>query len=347
MLRAICVALGVLVLVPGVAQAAGSVVEVTGADGRAMGGLTQGSLRPGSLTYAGDPSVVSVGSVASNPGTIVLDDLSLLGGSIRVARVVVPLHGFAGAAVVGLSVDGNPVPVTSPNTLVPFGHSGYVIALQEAIVPGADAAASGFVGLRVVLGEASGSLPAGSQILVGLPVAPRHVRRAEPSPGPNWAILGLTAPPTARGVIPVPEPQALQPLQTLRPPATDRGLATGRAAAALAQQYLGVPYVWGGSSPSQGFDCSGLAMFVYRQLGVALTHFTGAQWNEGAIVAPSDLQPGDLVFFDPGPLGPMHEGIYIGGGQFVQAPHTGDVVRISSLTDPSYATRYLGAIRPY
>jgi cell wall-associated NlpC family hydrolase len=148
-------------------------------------------------------------------------------------------------------------------------------------------------------------------------------------------------------VIPVPEPSALQPLQALRPLATDRALATGRAAAALAQQYLGIPYVWGGSSPAQGFDCSGLAMFVYRQLGISLTHFTGAQWNEGDIVAPSDLQPGDLVFFDPGPLGPMHEGIYIGGGQFIQAPHTGDVVRITSLTDPSYATRYLGAVRPY
>ena len=272
---------------------------------------------------------------------------TVLGGSIRATRVVVPLRGFAGGAVEGLSVDGVLVPVTAANTLVPFGQSGYVIALQEAIVPEANGAASGFVGLRVVLGQARGRLPTGSQILAGLPVSPRHVRPVERTTGPNWAILGLIGPPVSQGLVPVPEPPALLPLQALRPLATDRGLTTGRAAVAIARQYLGIPYAWGGASPAYGFDCSGLAMFVYRQLGITLTHFTGAQWNEGALVAPSDLQPGDLVFFDPGPLGPMHEGIYIGGGQFIQAPHTGDIVKISSLADPSYATRYIGAVRPY
>lgn len=347
MLRCVCGVVCLLAFAPGVAHAAGSVVEVTAPDGRIAGGVRQGPLGPGSLAYADDPSVVSVGSVSSGPGTVVLDDLSLLGGSIRAARVVVPLHGFAGAAVVDLSVDGAAVSVTTPNTLVPFGKSGYLIALQEAIVPQAHGTTSGFVGLRVVLGDAVHSLPAGSQILVGLPVAPSGFRRAEPPTGSSWAILGLTGPPAPRGLVPVPEPQALQPLQSLRPLATDQDLATGRAAAAIARQLLGIPYVWGGSSPAAGFDCSGLAMFVYAKLGIALTHFTGSQWNEGSIVTPSDLQPGDLVFFDPGPLGPMHEGIYIGGGQFVQAPHTGDVVKISSFADPSYATRYVGAVRPY
>jgi hypothetical protein len=237
--------------------------------------------------------------------------------------------------------------VTAPNTLIPFGRSGYVIALQEAIAPSSHGPTRGFVGLRVVLGEASGSLPPGSEILVGLPTATRRARHAGTHAGPNWSILGLTGPAAVQGLIPVPEPQALEPFQNLRPLAGDRDLATGRAAVTIAEQYLGIPYVWGGASPTVGFDCSGLAMFVYRQLGISLTHFTGAQWNEGLIVAPSDLQPGDLVFFDPGPLGPMHEGIYIGGGQFIQAPHTGDVVEISSLADPSYATRYVGAVRPY
>jgi cell wall-associated NlpC family hydrolase len=88
-------------------------------------------------------------------------------------------------------------------------------------------------------------------------------------------------------------------------------------------------------------------MFVYHQLGIELTHFTGAQYNEGARVPPLYLQPGDLVFFDAGPDGPGHEGIYIGNGLFIQAPHTGDFVKISSLTDPSYAGRYMGAVRPY
>jgi cell wall-associated NlpC family hydrolase len=248
-------------------------------------------------------------------------------------------------------VNGTLVPVSNPNTLVPLAGSGYLIALQEAVTPSAHGPTTGFVGLRVVLGKDTRELPAGTQILVGLPRAKpsratRPARDGEKPSGQNWAILGLSGPPTSEGLVSVPEPPALDPLQSLRPPALDRNLATGRAAVAIAKQYLGVPYVWAGASPA-GFDCSGLALFVYRQLGIQLTHFTGSQWNEGLLVGPDDLQPGDLVFFDPGPLGPMHEGIYVGDGQFIQAPHTGDVVKISSLADPSYTGRYVGAVRPY
>jgi len=158
-------------------------------------------------------------------------------------------------------------------------------------------------------------------------------------------VLGLTTAPILTGLTPIAEPPALAPLVPAPPNTQD--LSTGQAAAAIAEQYLGVPYRWAGASPAAGFDCSGLAMFVYRQLGIHLTHFSGAQYNEGTPVAPSDLQPGDLVFFDPGPLGPQHEGIYIGNGQFIQAPHTGAYVQISSLADPSYALRFVGAVRPY
>jgi peptidoglycan DL-endopeptidase CwlO len=107
----------------------------------------------------------------------------------------------------------------------------------------------------------------------------------------------------------------------------------------IAMRYLGTPYVWGGASPG-GFDCSGFVMYVYGQMGVSLPHYTGAQWNVGVPVSRSDLQPGDLVFFD----GLGHVGIYVGGGSFIHAPHTGDVVKISSMTG-WYAATYVGARR--
>jgi cell wall-associated NlpC family hydrolase len=114
----------------------------------------------------------------------------------------------------------------------------------------------------------------------------------------------------------------------------------GGQAVSIAMGYLGVPYVWGGASPS-GFDCSGLVVYVFGQLGRSLPHYTGDLWNEGVPVSQDQLEPGDLVFFD----GLGHVGIYIGGGQFVHAPHTGDVVKISSLSDSWYSSTYDGARR--
>jgi cell wall-associated NlpC family hydrolase len=108
----------------------------------------------------------------------------------------------------------------------------------------------------------------------------------------------------------------------------------------VAMQYLGVPYVWGGTSPG-GFDCSGFVMFVYAQMGVSLPHHAADQFNYGTPVSRDQLEPGDLVFFD----GLGHVGIYIGGGQFIHAPHTGDVVKISGLDDSWYAATYVGARR--
>lgn len=106
----------------------------------------------------------------------------------------------------------------------------------------------------------------------------------------------------------------------------------------VAKRYLGAPYVWGASGPNS-FDCSGFTMFVYRQVGVSLPHSSRAQFGSGERVSRSDLQPGDLVFFGS----PIHHvGIYVGGGMYIHAPHSGDVVKISPLDRGDYA----GAVRP-
>ncbi|CAN5373177.1 C40 family peptidase [soil metagenome] len=117
------------------------------------------------------------------------------------------------------------------------------------------------------------------------------------------------------------------------PPSTTGGVV------GIAMRYLGVPYVWGGAGPS-GFDCSGLVVYVFAKIGISLPHSTYALWKMGVAVPRDQLQPGDLVFHNA--LG--HMGIYIGNNQMIHAPHTGDVVKISSLTG-WYASRYEGARR--
>jgi cell wall-associated NlpC family hydrolase len=111
------------------------------------------------------------------------------------------------------------------------------------------------------------------------------------------------------------------------------------AAVREAMRYLGVDYVWGGASPS-GFDCSGLVMYVFAGFGVDLPHFAAWQAQAGLPVALGGLQPGDLLFWGA----PIHHvGIYVADGLFIEAPHTGDVVKVSSLAGretPSMTCRY-------
>jgi cell wall-associated NlpC family hydrolase len=124
-------------------------------------------------------------------------------------------------------------------------------------------------------------------------------------------------------------------VEAAAPPPSRHGGVVG-----IAMQFLGTPYVWGGSSPG-GFDCSGFVMYVYAQVGISLPHNAAAQYGYGSAVSRDQLQPGDLVFFD----GLGHNGIYIGGGQFIHSPHTGDVVKISSLSDSWYSSKFVGARR--
>ncbi|MDO8885646.1 NlpC/P60 family protein [Candidatus Oleimmundimicrobium sp.] len=115
--------------------------------------------------------------------------------------------------------------------------------------------------------------------------------------------------------------------------------APNSAVVDIAMRYLGCPYQWGAAGPNT-FDCSGFTMFVYAKIGIGLPHSSRAQYSYGARISRDQLQSGDLVFFGR----PIHHvGVYVGGGNFIHAPHTGDVVSIDSLSSRS---NYVGACRP-
>jgi cell wall-associated NlpC family hydrolase len=113
--------------------------------------------------------------------------------------------------------------------------------------------------------------------------------------------------------------------------------------AALSQ--AGVPYVFGGASPDSGFDCSGLMQWAYGQQGVQIPRVAADQARAGQAVPRDQLAPGDLVYFADSSGYVHHIGMYVGGDKFLHAPHTGDVVKISSLSDAWYSSTYVGARR--
>lgn len=116
----------------------------------------------------------------------------------------------------------------------------------------------------------------------------------------------------------------------------------GDTVADIALDYIGVPYVWGGTSPS-GFDCSGFTSYTYKQAGVTLPRTAADQYTKGQAVSKSNLTEGDLVFFSTYKAGASHVGIYLSDNKFVHASSKG--VKISSLTESYYANSYIGSKR--
>ena len=113
----------------------------------------------------------------------------------------------------------------------------------------------------------------------------------------------------------------------------------------VAREMLGQSVVWGGASPAQGFDCSGLVQYVYRQTGINLPRTADIQFLVGRTVSPASLQPGDLVYYTTYEPGASHVGIYIGRGKFIHTSFSQGIVAIADMNDSYFVQRYYGAKR--
>jgi NlpC/P60 family protein len=170
-------------------------------------------------------------------------------------------------------------------------------------------------------------------------------------PAPDAITAGASVPPAAWGGAPAvrtwaPLPGLARDLRPLPLPGgflPSRGVAFTATVSRLALRYLGRPYQWSGIG-QRGFDCSGLVFRVFGALGMVVPHSSFGQYQAGTAVPARLLGPGDLVFFHTYNSGPSHVGIYLGAGRFIHASVTRGVV-VSSMDEPYYRSRYLGARR--
>jgi cell wall-associated NlpC family hydrolase len=181
-----------------------------------------------------------------------------------------------------------------------------------------------------------------------------------PFPSPDWDAAGTPAPdPTSSAAAPdnasavAPSSASVdEPVDEAGDERVDSGMAgaltarrfDGRAIAEFAMGFRGVPYRLGGADPA-GFDCSGLVQYVFAQYGIGVPRVVEQQFEVGDKIKPSDIKPGDLIFFNTKGPGPSHVAISIGQERFVHAPNSTGVVRVETLTSTYWGSRYMGARR--
>ena len=292
------------------------------------------SAKPGTFDFPGKTGkLLHIGSSSVTARGVELKDVSMLSGRIRATARLLPAKAKK-AQVDGLYVDGHVVRARV-NRLIPLTASDYLITSQAAVGP---KRRIGVVGLRLSFGQSAFGLPAGTQFLVGIPArpqAPKHT--AQPA---SLVVQQQADPLVVLGFGGLASLAKFNPPDLL--PAGRSASRPSRSRSATSASRTSTP----APTRSRASTAPGLTMYVYEQLGIHLLHWTGYQIHEGTPVPRWALAPGDLIFFyDEGGV-PGHVGIYIGNNQFIHAPHTGDVVKISTL-DAHYAGVYDGAVRPY
>lgn len=180
-----------------------------------------------------------------------------------------------------------------------------------------------------------------AEIQARFPAAPSPARSASS----EWAVAASAAGLSAGTSGAVPPPVAAPSVPAARADlAAAGGTAAETAVVSRAREFLGVPYLWGGTDPGKGLDCSGFVQLVYRSQGIDLPRVSAQQATAGRAVASlTEARPGDLLFFDYSPARPGidHVGIYLGGGQMVAAPQPGEVVSIQTAGRPTVIRRVL------
>lgn len=227
-----------------------------------------------------------------------------------------------------------PTPVPIVRYTVQPGDTLGAIAQRHGVAPLAIAQANGLEPPYVLAIGRELAIPGGKQ----------PASAAAPGPSPSAAAAPAPRPAAQPTATPAAQPQ---PAPATSAPQPQAAAAPAGDLLAIARQQLGTRYVWGGSSPQTGFDCSGFVMWVFRQAGRYMPRDIWGQVQSGPRIARDQLRPGDLVFFqNTYTTGLSHNGIYLGNGQFIHAASERVGVIVSRLDEPYWAARWYAAVRP-